>query len=225
MSERLGVSPVTIRSSLNGLAEKGVIVRTWGGATPAFHPDILERQRTRREQKSRIAKAAAEMIHEGFTTMIEAGTTTALVLKYLFGKRDIQVVTNSALVVPYARANPSLWLTLVGGTFRPTTESFVGPITLDQLSRFHVDIAIVGTDGFSVAGGTSTHLVEGAEIVRKMADRADQTILVADSSKYGKQGFVRVLDLESFHTIITDSELSDDSAQEIESLPVRILRV
>jgi DeoR family galactitol utilization operon repressor len=206
------------------LAEKGVIVRTWGGATPAFHQDILERQRTRRDEKARIAKAAAERIQEGFTVMIEAGTTTAQVAKYLFGKRDIQIVTNSALVIPYARANPALWLTTVGGTFRPATESFVGPIALDQLDRFHVDLAIVGTDGFSPNDGTSTHLVEGAEIVKKMASKADHTVLVADSSKFGKRGFVHVLALSSLNTIITDSQLEDSALTELESTGVEIIR-
>lgn len=225
MSERLQVSPVTIRSSLNGLAEKGVIVRTWGGAAPAFHPDILERQRQRTEAKSRIAKHAATLISEGQTVMVEAGTTTALVGKFLFGKRDVQIVTNSALLIPYARANPSLWLTVVGGTFRPATESFVGPIALQQLERFHVDLAIVGTDGFSVAGGTSTHLVEGAEIVKKMSAQADQTILLADSSKYGRRGFVHVLPLTDFDTVLTDDELSDTAMEEMESIGARVQRV
>lgn len=225
MSEKLKVSPVTIRSSLNGLAEKGVIVRTWGGAAPAFHPDILERQRQRTEAKGRIAKRAASMIQEGQTVMLEAGTTTALVAKFLFGKRDIQIVTNSALVIPYARANPALWLTVVGGTFRPATESFVGPVALEQLERFHVDLAIVGTDGFSIAGGTSTHLVEGAEIVKKMAAQAEESILVADSSKYGKRGFVHVLALTAFDALITDSDLAEAAVADMESNGARVITV
>jgi predicted transcriptional regulator len=123
LGRRLGVSPVSVRGLLNSLAEKGFIVRTWGGAFPSFHPEMLERQRQRMTEKNRIAKAAAALVKDGDTIMVEAGTTTALVLKYLFGRRDVFVVSNSSLVVPYARANPGIQLTLVGGSFRPATES------------------------------------------------------------------------------------------------------
>jgi len=215
ISRTLKVSPVTVRANLNSLADKGVVVRTWGGAAPAFHPEISERQRSRTEQKMRIARAAAALVQDGDTIMIEAGTTTALIARYLFGKRDIYVVTNSTLVIPYARANPALRLTLVGGEFRPSSESNVGPIALEQLERFHVRLAFVGTDGFSLLNGLSTHLVEGAEIVKKMAAQADRAILVADSSKYGKTGFVQVLPLRAVSSIVSDVELPAESSAEL----------
>lgn len=207
MSRLLNVSPVTVRSDLNNLADKGYIVRTWGGAFPAFVPEVLERQRSMTEEKNRIAKAAAEFVEDGDTVMIEAGTTTALIAKYLFGKRDISIVTNSTLVLPYARANPSIHLTVVGGQFRPASESFVGPIALRELEQFHVKLAFVGTDGFDFATGLTTHLVEGAEIVKKMAAQAERTVLTADSTKHGRAGFVRVLSLDALDTILTDSRI------------------
>ena len=216
MSERVGVSAVTVRSMLSSLADKGVIVRTWGGATPAFHPEILERQKKHTGVKARIARAAAEMVSDGDTVMVEAGTTTAMVGRYLFGKRHVHVVTNSMLFVPYGRSNPALQITVVGGSFQAATESNVGSIALRELEQFHVRIAFVGTDGFSAASGTTTHLIEGAEIVRKMAERADRTVLLADSSKYGRTGFAHVLDLTRLSLIITDTNLDADARAAIE---------
>ena len=134
MGRRIGVSAVTVRSTLNSLAEKGVIVRTWGGASPAFHPGILERHRTRHESKLRIAKHAAGLVEDDDTIMVEAGTTTSLVGRFLFGRR-VHAVTNSILFVPYARANPSLAVTVVGGSFQAATESVVGPIALRELAH------------------------------------------------------------------------------------------
>ena len=81
LSERLGVSTVTIRSDLNNLAKKGVVVRTRGGAVPAFHPNVVERQNLRVAEKNRIARAAAKMVNDGDTIMIEAGTTTSLIAR------------------------------------------------------------------------------------------------------------------------------------------------
>ena len=225
MSNALGISAVTVRSVLNSLAEKGMIVRTWGGAAPAFHPAMAERQRAAVDLKHRIARAAAELVSDGDAIMIEAGTTTALIARYLFGKRAISIVTNSSLLIPYARANPQIALTLVGGAFRPETESFVGPIATSELERFHVKTAFVGTDGFSIEHGLSTHLVEGAEIVRKMAVQADQVIAVADSSKWDRRGFVAVLSLSDVSQIITDRDLPQSAVDALEERTIRVSRV
>ena len=225
MSKALDVSPVTVRSALNSLAEKGMILRTWGGANPAFHPEILERQRAFVAEKNRIAQAAAELVDDNATIMIEAGTTTSGMGRYLFGKRDVRVVTNSSLILPYARANPQVTLIASGGDFRPQTESFVGPVALDHLQRFNVRFAFVGTDGFSLVEGLTTHHLEGAEVVKRMAEQAEETVLLADSSKWKKRGFVRVLPLSAVTRIITDSGLPDDAAQEIEERGIAVHRV
>ncbi len=222
MGARLGVSAVTVRSNLNALADKGVIVRTWGGATPAFHAEILERQRTHNAVKSRIARAAAELVSDGDTVMIEAGTTTAMVGRFLFGKQNVHVVTNSMLFVPYGRSNPALQITVVGGNFQAATESNVGPIALRELDQFHVNVAFVGTDGFTVPHGTTTNLIEGAEIVRKMSACAKEAVLLADSSKYGEIGFTHVLDLSELSLIITDEKISNDARQAIIEVGVQL---
>jgi DeoR/GlpR family transcriptional regulator of sugar metabolism len=85
ISEILEVSRVTIRSDFTSLEEKGLIIRTRGGAFPAFHPEILDRQKRGVENKKRIAKAAAALIDDGDTVMINDGTTTSLIPKYLLG--------------------------------------------------------------------------------------------------------------------------------------------
>ena len=204
MSSLLGVSTVTIRNDLKSLADRGLIIRTHGGASPAFHPGVLERQKMMMDEKNSIAKQAASLVKNGDAIMIEAGTTTSLIVKYLLGTRDVQLVSNSMLVLPFARINPGIHLTIIGGEFRPATESLVGSIALEELSRFHVKLAFVGTDGYSLETGLTTHLIEGAEIVKKMAAQAEKTILVADSSKYGKRGFAHVLDIRQIDEIITD---------------------
>jgi len=225
ISRQLSVSAVTVRSDLNSLADKGLVFRSHGGALPAFHESIAARQRDNVRAKQRIAKAAASLVRDGDTIMIEAGTTTALIARHLLGKRDIHVVTNSTLTIPYARFNPGLHLTVVGGEFRPATESMVGPVALRDLEQFHVRLAFIGTDGFSLQSGLTTHLVEGAEIVRKMAAQAERTVLVADSSKYGKAGFARVLGLLDVHQLITDTDLRPGIVDEIKTAGISVTAV
>ncbi len=211
LSRIFGVSTVTIRSDLASLEEKGLIVRMRGGAFPAYHPAILEGQKRMREEKLRIAKAAAAMISDGDTVMINDGSTSSLITRYLLGKRDIHVVTNSTQVFTYARINPALHLTLVGGEFRPSTEAIVGPMALRDIEEYHVKYAFLGTGGFSLETGLTTHLAEGAEIFKQMAVQAEEVITVTDSSKYGKNGFVKIFPLARMDKIITDRGLDPET--------------
>jgi DeoR family galactitol utilization operon repressor len=225
LAHDLGFSEVTIRGDLKILEEKGWVNRRRGGAAAVMHRDILERQRVHPERKNAIARAAADLVRDGDVIMIEAGTTTALVARYLTGKRDIHIVTNSTLVFSYARMNPNLQITMTGGEFRRPTESLVGPIALETIERLNVRLAFVGTDGFSLERGMTTHLMEGAEIVKAMKAHAKTTILVADSGKYGKVGFASVLPLSAMDLILTDSDLADHAEHELRETGVEIRRI
>lgn len=223
LSNILSVSEVTVRSYLTDMESRGLLNRVHGGAIPLIHPHILERQTLFVEEKQRIAKAAADLISDGDTIMIEAGTTTALIPKYLANKSYIHIVTNSMLAFTSARSNPSVRITLVGGEFRNSTESFVGSIALETIRRFNVKYAFVGTDGFSVKAGITTQLIEGGDILKEMKERAEQTILLADSSKYNKAGVVSILPLASMDMIITDSSISKEAIAEIEEQNVKLI--
>jgi DeoR family galactitol utilization operon repressor len=225
LSEKLGVSTVTIRTDLKNLEKLGYLERTHGGAAPSFHASILERLRENTPAKGRIARAAAALVRDGDRIMVEAGTTTALVVRHLIGKRDIHIVTNSALVLNYARHNPTLSVTMTGGEYRRLTESLVGPLALDAIERHNVRLAFVGTDGLTLERGMTTHLVEGAEIVKAMVARAETSVLLADSSKYGRSGFVSVLPLSGVDRVIMDEGLSPEAEAELRSAAINLTLV
>jgi DeoR family galactitol utilization operon repressor len=224
LAKRLGVTPVTARADLAALEEEGVLVRTHGGALPAFHPKIFERTHQSKECKTAIAKAAAIEIQSGDTVIISAGTTTALIAKYLLGKRDIHIVTNNTLLLTYARMNPQLRVTLVGGEFRSSEEGLVGPMALAALDQFYVSKAFIGIDGASVKQGFTAHCVESADLVRKMAEQADQVFAISDSSKFGKPGFARILPFEGVDALITDGNLSEEFESKLTEADVRIVK-
>lgn len=224
LAKRLGVTVVTARADLVALEGEGVLIRTHGGALPAYHSNIQERTREDKERKSAIAKAAAAEIQNGDTVMISAGTTTALIAKYLLGKRDIHIVTNNTLLLTYARNNPQLRVTLVGGEFQPSEEGMVGPLALAAIEQFYVSKAFIGIDGASVKQGFTAHFVESADLVRKMAEQADQTFIVAESGKFGKPGFARILPFKQVDALVTDNDLSEEFQQELASAEVRIVQ-
>ncbi|MBN2685650.1 MAG: DeoR/GlpR transcriptional regulator [Pontiellaceae bacterium] len=224
LARQLGVTVVTTRADLAALEEEGFLVRIHGGAMPAYHPKILERVRKDKDRKSLIAKAAAAEIQSGDTVMISAGTTTALIAKYLLGKRDIHIVTNNTLLLTYARTNPQLRVTLVGGEFRAAEEGSIGPMAIASLDQFHVAKAFIGIDGASSKQGFTAHFVETADLVRKMAEQADEVIAIADSGKFGTPGFARILPFDDVDTLVTDQDLSDEFETELTSAGVRIIK-
>lgn len=224
LAKRLGVTVVTARADLASLEEEGLLVRTHGGAVPAQHPKIMERMQAGKGVKAAIAKAAAEMIENGDTIIVSAGTTTALIAKYLLGKKNIHIVTNNTLLLTYARTNPQLRVTLVGGEFRPEEEGVVGPMALQAIDQFYVSKAFIGIDGASVKQGFTAHFVESADLVRKMAEKADLNIVLSDSSKFGKPGFARILPFEGVDSLVTDYELSGEFEEELTKANVRVIK-
>ena len=224
LAKRLNVTVVTARADLAVLEEEGLLVRTHGGALPAQNPKIMERMQSEKGVKGAIAKAAASMIEDGDTIIISAGTTTALIAKYLLGKRGVHIVTNNTLVLAYARTNPQLRVTLVGGEFRPEEEGIVGPMALKDMEQFYVSKTFIGIDGASVKQGFTAHFVESADLVRKMAEQADEVIVLSDSGKFGKPGFARILPFDGVDALVTDHDLTTEFDKELTNADVRIVK-
>ena len=224
LAKRLNVTVVTARADLAVLEEEGLLVRTHGGAVPARHPKIMERSQANKEIKSAVAKAAAAMISDGDTVIITAGTTTSLIAKYLLGKRDLHIVTNNTLLLTYARANPQMRVTLIGGEFRPSEEGLVGPMALVAIDQFHVTKAFIGIDGASIKQGFTANSVESADLVRKMAEQADEVIAISDSGKFGKPGFARILPFNGVDALVTDNNLTEEFEKELVVAEVRIVK-
>ena len=193
-----------------------MLVRTRGGARPTNWKSVVQREQINVEVKQRIAQLAASMIADEDTVMMEAGTTAATIVRYLGGRRGVQIVTNSALAFNSARANPALNVILTGGVFRRESESFVGPTAERAIADFNTRIAFVGTDGFSPERGLTTRFVEGAQVASLMSERAEETWLVADSTKFGQAGFVSFLPLHRLTGIITDSDLPAEAVKALQ---------
>lgn len=216
MAEKLGVSEVTIRGDLRALEQRGMLVRTRGGAKPSSFKTILQRQKVNVEAKARIAAYAASLVTDDDTVMMEAGTTVEAIATHLASRRGVQIVTNSTLVFNVARTNAELNIILAGGVFRRESESLVGPDAERTVADFNTRLAFLGTDGFSPERGLTTRFVEGAQVAALMSRRAEETWLVADSSKFGQAGFVSFLPLAKVTGIITDSGLPKGAVEALQ---------
>ncbi len=225
ISRLYSVSRVTVRSDLNSLASRGLVQRTHGGAVRSAHSFHGGRRIINQEKKEALAKRAAAFVEDGDSILISNGTTCTLIGKYLAGKKNIHIVTNNISLLPFASFSGAMRITLVGGEYRPETESIVGHSAAKQMKDYHVKVAFLGTDGITLEHGLTTSLPENAEILRAMRTRADRTIVVADSSKYGRKGFVRILPPSGIDVLITDSGFPEASRRRLERLGVEVITV
>ncbi|MDD3904760.1 MAG: DeoR/GlpR family DNA-binding transcription regulator [Sphaerochaeta sp.] len=223
LSDVLGVSAVTIRGDLRDLDSKGLVVRSHGSVVAASSPQSSLRDASNTHEKELIAKTAASLVSDGQFLMITNGSTCSLIARYLFGLKNIKVVTNSTLLLPYGRANANLDITLVGGEFRPQAEALVGPVAVSQIENYHVSTTFFGTDGFTMEYGLTTSLIENAQVVQRMCAQATRRVLCVDSSKVGHRGFVRIMPVTEIDTIVTDIGFPKDLASQLEELGVEVI--
>lgn len=225
LSEAFSVSEVTIRSDLKQLAAQGLINRKQGGALPAFHAQIMEQQRRNTEEKTRIARAAAELIEDFSDIMISSGTTTSLIPRFLADRENVKIVSNSTLILPYIRTSTRLQTTLTGGEFRPPFEAMTGSTTIRELMLFHVSKAFIGADGISLSKGITADNTEIADVCRHMLRQAQQTIVVADASKIGRVGFANITEAAKVDLLITSKNAPQEQIRELREAGVDVRQV
>jgi DeoR family fructose operon transcriptional repressor len=214
LAQAYDVTTETVRRDLAVLDRAGVLRRVHGGAVPVrtlhvVEAGVFERESTRADEKEAIARAAAEFFPiGGGTVLLDAGTTTARVAAQLPTDRELTVVTNSVPIAARLAAVPSVSLQLLGGRVRGLTQAAVGEHALRVLDTLRVDVAFIGTNGINVRHGLSTPDSEEAAVKRAMVESAGYVVVVADSTKVGREDFVSFAAIERVDVLITDSELA-----------------
>src|SRR5262245_52126293 len=173
LSEQLGVSIATVRRTLQELEGRGLLRRTHGGATslepllyePFRHDSSFQEQFERqRDEKRRIALAAADLIQDGESISLTAGTTTTEVVRSIRHRRGITVVTNTVNVAMELSQRKDLDVFVTGGQLRGDWFSLVGAAAMRSMARFFVDKAFIGVNGIDAGQGLTCHNPDEAEI-------------------------------------------------------------
>lgn len=214
LAQTYDVTTETVRRDLAVLDRAGVLRRVHGGAVPAralhlVEPSIDEREATRSAHKESVARAAAEFFpRSGATVLFDAGTTTARLAALLPADRDLTVVTNSVPIAARFAGMGSVTVQLLGGRVRGLTQAVVGDQAVRTCESLRVDIAFIGANGISVRHGLSTPDAEEAAVKRAMVGCANFVVVVADSSKVGREEFVSFARIDSVDVLVTDCEIS-----------------
>ncbi|MDT7817502.1 MAG: DeoR family transcriptional regulator, aga operon transcriptional repressor [Acidobacteriaceae bacterium] len=229
----LGKSPASVRRDLIRLQERGLVHRTHGGAMLAeqvvyepfrFDASFQVREDRFAAEKQRIARVAADMILEGETIGLTAGTTTTQVARGLRQRSGLRIITNAVNIGMELSNCTGLGTNLTGGSMRwAGAFSLVGPAALESLNAFIMDRVFIGVCGVDPKRGATTIEPDEAAVFRAMARQAKQVIVVADSSKVGMMSPAVICPPDMVNVLITDDGISKGALEAFTRIGTHVL--
>ncbi len=229
--KRFDVSAVTIRSDLDTLNDAGALVRSHGGALkPIGGPadvSINVKEILHHDEKVRIGAAAAQIIQNDETIILDSGTTTLEIAKQIAARKfkSLTVITNGLNIGTELAKLPSVRVIIIGGMVRHVSYSVVGPHAEQMLQGLNADRLFLGVDGLDVNIGLTTPDVLEAQLNAQLIKVAREVNVVADSSKFKRRSLSLIARLDSVHRIITDGRLDPETAAAIKARGIEVVMV
>jgi DeoR family transcriptional regulator, fructose operon transcriptional repressor len=229
VAEEFGVTTETVRRDLSILERAGMVRRVHGGAVPAgaltlVETGLGERHGTRTEAKRAIAAAAISLLPAADgSVLLDGGSTTAALAEVLPTDRRLYVATNSVPIAARLSASPAVTLHVLGGRVRGITQTAVGDATVRALRDLRLDVVFLGTNGISAGHGFSTPDEAEAATKRAMVRAAQRVIVLADSSKLGREHLVRFAAVEDVDFLVTDGGADPGVVAELETTGIEVL--
>ena len=226
LSERLNVSEVTIRKDLTALESQNKLYRTHGRAIP-ISPYIGDRHVNEKEkqfvaEKRSVGKLAAGLVDENDSILIASGTTILFAAREMITKRNLTVITASVSVSSILSQNKYIDVVQLGGLVRESSVSVVGSFAEKMLGYFNCSKLFMGADGVDLEFGVTTTNMMEANLNRMMMDASQKTILLVDSSKFGKKGFSKICNIDMIDQIITDENIPQSYLKNLQELGIEV---
>jgi DeoR family transcriptional regulator of aga operon len=229
LASRFSTSAVTIRNDLNELHERGLVLRSHGGAVL---PDmilrespVLERLKAYSDEKRRIGAMAATLIDDGETIILDSGTTTLEIARQIKKKQGLQIITNGVNIAAELLDARDAQVFIVGGTVRGESASISGRFTEEMIEQFSADKLFLSGAGCNLDFGVSGANLEETMVNRAMLRIAREIILVADASKFSKRSMSRIAPFSEIDTVISDTSLGEEIQKELRSLGCQLILV
>ena len=225
LASQLSVSESTIRRDLEMLEEAGLARRTHGGVYWTGDSDTISVFESRNDDfwaaKQSIGRAASELIADHDTILLDGGSTVYELARLII-HRPLQVVTNSLPVAHLLSTSDSIDLVMIGGCVRGRTSVTIGPLADSQLANIHVTTAFLSVAGVSPRGFFNSDMML-VESEKAMIAAADQSIVVTDSSKFGKVSLSRLCGLNEVNAVVTDSGIDSEWKERLETSGVGLV--
>lgn len=229
LARRFSTSLITIRKDLEHLHQQGRIQRAHGGALPLDaaaqrDPSLHEKERLHRKEKLRIAGAASQFVQPGQVIILDSGTTSTAVARATKHIPNLTVITN-AVNIAAELAGTDVEVILTGGVLRKNSFSLVGPLAEDSLRHVTADLLFLAVDGFDIAYGLTTPNLLEARVNRVMIESAKATVVVCDSSKFGRRSLSLIAPTSAVHHTVTDNKISSRHLRGLREAGVKVIVV
>lgn len=228
LSELFDVSAATIRTDLDELERRGVLIRTHGGAVRADRNgrewSLPARERAQVAEKKRIAAAAAEMIADGDAIALDASTTALQIARRIRDRQELTVVTSSLMVALELIDAPGITVVVPGGILDRDTVSLVGALGTETVTKCRAGKGFFGVRGLTAEALTDINSYE-AELKRSLISASRQVNIVADSSKWGQVALVALVPWSAVHRVISDRAAPPDMVEALRAKGVEVVLV
>lgn len=227
LAEMFQVSTETIRRDLDRLEKEGRLRKVYGGAVQTrserIEPTFIKRAQMHPGEKRAIGQTAAALIGEGETVLLDNGTTTLEIMRALKERADVTVITSSVPILACALEGFQGKVIFAGGDVNLGIQAATGAIAHQLLEQFKVNKAFISAGGISLSDGITEYNLEEALLSRKMMQRTEESILVADHSKFGVTTFAQIAPIEHISMIVTDRGCSQEWIEALNRLDVEVL--
>ncbi|MFZ5816498.1 MAG: DeoR/GlpR family DNA-binding transcription regulator [Bacillota bacterium] len=228
--ERFQVSDETIRRDLAELEAQGLVERNYGGAVLKSRngvgpllPPLEERQTTHQAEKEQIGRLGAGLVRPGNVVILDAGSTTRQVARFLTTIPRLTVITNDLAIADEMRTAEDIRVLVTGGYLKPRSRSLIGPEAVSFLQRYHADILFLGASGISLDRGLTASDMFEAEVKTTMLRAARLAVLAVDHSKFGRTHLASFAPVSGVNTIITDGAAPADMVAALRGMGVEVL--
>lgn len=233
LAEEFGVSVDTVRRDLDDLAADGLLKRTHGGAVrnpPLSRMEISlsERMNVQAVAKARIGELAASLIDDRQTILLNGGTTPLAVLPHLARRRELTIVTNNLWAPAKLPPECTRDVYLLGGTMRLSSQVTIGPVEFageggSRSHRIHADVALISVGGVAEDFGFSTSNLQEARMMDAMMHSSRLVVVLADHTKFRRNEFAQVADLDVADILITDQPVEGSMAEALAASDVDVM--
>ncbi|MEK8174178.1 DeoR/GlpR family DNA-binding transcription regulator [Streptomyces sp. M19] len=217
ITQIFGVSHMTVRRDIAELERQGLVFSVPGGVRIASHvhtePSFQAKSLVEQAEKQAMAARAAELVQDGMTVYLDAGTTLLAMVPALTRRETLTVVTNDFTTVDQLMAATHLDVVHLGGRVDPSNRSSVGRLAATTVRQLALDIAFISTSSWDLLRGVTTPSDSKVEVKQAAMESAGTSVLVAGSSKFGTFGKYRVAPLTAFDTVISDTALAEAAAE------------
>jgi DeoR/GlpR family transcriptional regulator of sugar metabolism len=175
--------------------------------------------------KRAIGRAAAALLEQGDSAIIDVGTTTVELARALRGRHGLTIVTPSLPVAFELGEERGIRVLITGGTLRPGELSLVGARAEEAFGDLNCDIAFIGVAGLTADAGLTEYSLDDTRVKRAAIRRARRVAVLADHSKLGRVALATICPLDDIDVLVTDASPSHPVCLAAREASVEVIHV